>query len=41
MNVCIQTIKNIHNGTIIQFITLKNGLIASYSNDKNIKIWSF
>ena len=37
---CIQTIKNAHDD-VINLIELKNKLIASSSNDKTLKIWSF
>ena len=37
---CIQTIKDAHNNEIIGFIELKDGTIASYSDDKRIKIWN-
>ena len=36
----IQTIKNSHNGYIYGFINLKNNSVASFSDDKTIKIWS-
>ena len=36
----IQTIKNVYNDDIKGFIELKDFLIASYSNDKTIKIWN-
>ncbi len=38
---CIQKIKNTHNNCINQFITLKNGSIASCSFDNSLKVWSF
>ena len=38
---CILTIKDAHNENIKGFIELKDGSIASFSNDKTIKIWSF
>ena len=38
---CIQTIKKAHNKVIKGFVELLDGTIASYSNDKTIKIWSF
>ena len=38
---CIHTIKLAHNNCIKGFIELKNDLIASYSGDGIIKIWSF
>ena len=38
---CIQEIKDAHNDTINGFIELKDGSIASFSNDETIKIWSF
>ena len=38
---CIQEIKDAHNNYILGFIELKDGSIASFSNDKTIKIWSF
>ena len=34
-------IKDAHDDYISGFIELKNGTIASFSNDKTIKIWSF
>ena len=37
---CIQTIKNAHKDYINGFIELKNGLIASFSDDGLINIWS-
>ena len=37
---CVQIIKNAHNNFINGFIELKNGTIASFSNDQKIKIWS-
>ncbi len=37
----IKTIKNAHNDNIKGFVEFKNGLIASFSEDKTIKIWSF
>ena len=37
----IQTIKNTHNGFIYGFTQLKNNSIASFSDDKTIKIWTF
>ncbi len=37
----IQTIRNAHMDWINGFIELKNGSIASFSEDKTIKIWSF
>ena len=37
----IQTIQNAHDDNIKGFIELKDGSIASYSNDKKIKIWNF
>ena len=38
---CIQEIKEAHNLYIYGFIELKDGSIASFSNDETIKIWSF
>ena len=38
---CIQEIKDAHNKNINGFIELKDGSIASFSNDETIKIWSF
>ena len=38
---CIQEIKDAHNDNILGFIELKDGSIASFSNDQTIKIWSF
>ena len=38
---CVQIIKNAHDDYIKGFINLKNGFIASYSDDGKIKIWSF
>ena len=38
---CIQEIKDAHNDDINGFIELKDGSIASFSNDQTIKIWSF
>ena len=38
---CIETIYNAHDDDIDGFIMLKNNLIASYSMDSKIKIWSF
>ena len=38
---CIQKINNAHNDSINGFIELKDGTIASFSRDSNIKIWSF
>ena len=35
----IQTIKDAHNDEIKGFIELKDGTIASFSNDKTIKKW--
>ena len=37
---CIQTIKGTHNDDIIGIIYLNNNLIATYSFENNIKIWS-
>ena len=37
----IQTIQNAHDDNIRGFIELKDGSIASYSDDKKIKIWNF
>ena len=37
----IQTIQNAHDHYIRGFIELKDGSIASYSDDKKIKIWNF
>ena len=38
---CIQEIKDAHNEDINGFIELKDGSIASFSDDQTIKIWSF
>ena len=38
---CIQEIKDAHNDNILGVIELKDGSIASFSNDQTIKIWSF
>ena len=38
---CIQEIKDAHNNDIKGFIELKDGSIASFSDDETIKIWSF
>ena len=38
---CIQTIPNAHNDNINGFIELKDYTIASFSDDKTIKIWCF
>ena len=38
---CIQEIKDAHNDSINGFIELKDGSIASFSDDQTIKIWSF
>ena len=38
---CIQTIKNAHDNNIFGFVELKDGTIASYSDDTKIKIWRF
>ena len=38
---CIQTINMAHNYIILDFIELKNGMIASFSYDSKAKIWSF
>ena len=38
---CIETIKNAHEDFIGGFIKLKKNLIASFSNDGTIKIWTF
>ena len=38
---CIQEIKDAHKKDINGFIELKDGSIASFSDDKTIKIWSF
>ena len=38
---CIQTIQNAHDDYINGFIELKDCSIASFSNDKRIKIWCF
>ena len=38
---CIQNIKNAHGGFINGILELNNGLILSYSDDKNICIWNF
>ncbi len=37
----IQVIKDAHNDYIKGFIELKDGSIASFSNDETIKIWNF
>ena len=37
---CIQEIKDAHNDSILGFIELKDGSIASFSFDKTIKIKS-
>ena len=37
----IQEIKDAHNQSIRGFMELKDGSIASFSNDETIKIWSF
>jgi WD40 repeat protein len=37
----IQSIKNAHQNKIKGITLLQNDLIATYSTDKNIKIWSF
>ena len=38
---CIQTIQNAHENNILGFIGLKDKTIASFSDDKKIKIWDF
>ena len=38
---CIQEIEAAHNKGINGFIELKDGSIASFSDDETIKIWSF
>ena len=38
---CIEIIKDAHYDNICGFIELKNDLIASFSNDKTIKLWTF
>ena len=38
---CIQIIKNAHNHTVTGFIELKDNSFASFSEDKNIKVWCF
>ena len=38
---CIQKIKDAHNWFIYGFVELKDGSIASFSDDESIKIWSF
>ena len=38
---CIQIIQNAHDDIILGFIELKDCSIASFSNDKRIKIWCF
>ncbi len=38
---CIQTMQNAHDNDINGFIELKDCSIASFSNDKRIKIWCF
>ena len=37
---CIQIIKDAHDDYIRGFVELKDGTIASFSNDKKIKIWN-
>ena len=37
----IDTIKNAHDDNIFGFVELKDGRIASYSDDAKIKIWEF
>ena len=36
-----QSVFNAHDNDIIGFLDLNNGQIASYGNDKKIKIWSY
>ena len=38
---CIQTIKDAHENDIRGFTQIKDGLVASFSKDKFIKIWSY
>ena len=38
---CVQIINKAHNSIIGGFIELKNGMIASFSCDSKVKIWSF
>ena len=38
---CIQSIENAHDDNIFGFVELKDGRIASYSDDAKIKIWEF
>ena len=38
---CIQEINQSHRNWIFGFVQLKNNVIASYSQDGTIKIWSF
>ena len=38
---CIQEIKDAHNDNITLFIELKNGSIASFSDDEIMIIWNF
>ena len=38
---CVQEINQSHRNWIFGFIKLKNNLIASYSQDGTVKIWSF
>jgi len=38
---CINKIQNAHDKSINGFIKIKNNLICSFSNDGNLKIWSF
>ena len=38
---CINRIQNAHDKSINGFIQTKNNLICSFSNDGNLKIWSF
>ena len=37
---CVKIIKSDHEDNIFGFVPLKDGSIASFSKDKNIKVWS-
>ena len=37
---CIKVIKTDHEDNIFGFVTLKDGSVASFSKDKNIKVWA-
>ena len=37
----IQIINDAHEDNINGFVQLKNGDILSFSNDENMKVWSF